>query len=130
MPQDPSQPSSPGSEPNQPDPDADEFEQALAEVEENLQLLRERYEQIQRDRLRQAELQHRRERIKKSLRQDSNRQTLKAELKQIQEQLETIELNLESRLFSWGSLKEPFWQAVRFGGLGIIIGWILKSYAG
>jgi hypothetical protein len=130
MPQDPSQPSSPGSEPNQPDPDADEFEQALAEVEENLQLLRERYEQIQRDRLRQAELQHRREQIKKSLRQDSNRQTLKAELKQIQEQLETIELNLESRLFSWGSLKEPFWQAVRFGGLGIIIGWILKSYAG
>jgi hypothetical protein len=130
MPQDPSQPSSPGSEPNQPDPDADEFEQALAEVEENLQLLRERYEQIQRDRLRQAELQHRREQIKKSLRQDSNRQNLKAELKQIQEQLETIELNLESRLFSWGSLKEPFWQAVRFGGLGIIIGWILKSYAG
>jgi hypothetical protein len=80
--------------------------------------------------LRQAELQHRREQIKKSLRQDSNRQNLKAELKQIQEQLETIELNLESRLFSWGSLKEPFWQAVRFGGLGIIIGWILKSYAG
>jgi hypothetical protein len=130
MPQDPAQPSSPGSEPNQPDPDADEFEQALAEVEENLQLLRERYEQIQRDRLRQAELKHRREQIKKSLRQDSNRQTLKAELKQIQEQLETIELNLESRLFSWGSLKEPFWQAVRFGGLGIIIGWILKYYAG
>ena len=130
MPQDPSQPSSSGSEPNQPDPDADEFEQAFAEVEQNLQLLRARYEQIHRDRLRQDELQHRREQIKNSLRQDSNRQTRKSELKQIQEQLETIELNLESRLFSWGSLKEPFWQAVRFGGLGIILGWILKSYAG
>jgi hypothetical protein len=60
----------------------------------------------------------------------SNRQALQTELKQIKEQLETIELNLESQLFSWGSLKEPFWQAVRFGGLGVVIGWILKSCAG
>ncbi|MGL4619237.1 MAG: DUF2203 domain-containing protein, partial [Chroococcidiopsis sp.] len=45
-------------------------------------------------------------------------------------QLETIEVNLESQLFSWGSLKAPFWQAVRFGGLGVIVGWILKSFTG
>jgi len=35
---------------------------------------------------------------------------LKAELQQIQQELETIELNLESSLFSWGSLKAPFWR--------------------
>ncbi|MBD0342554.1 MAG: DUF2203 domain-containing protein, partial [Microcoleus sp. Co-bin12] len=55
---------------------------------------------------------------------------LKQELREIEKELETIELNLESRLFSWTSIIGPFWQAVRFGGLGILIGWILKSYAG
>jgi len=101
----------------------------LSEVERSLQALKERYAQVQRDRQRQAELQQRREQVRRELRQSSNRQALQAELKQIKEQLETIELNLESQLFSWGSLKEPFWQAVRFGGLGIVIGWILKSCA-
>ncbi|MGB5961040.1 MAG: DUF2203 domain-containing protein [Coleofasciculaceae cyanobacterium] len=125
MPPDPSPPSSS----HEPDPGETEFEQALAEVAENLQSVRDRYEQIKGDRIRQKELQHRRERIRKSQKQNGNSSSLKAELKQIQEQLEIIELNLESSLFSWRSLKEPFWQAVRFGGLGIIIGWLLKSYA-
>lgn len=129
MPQEPSQSSSAGSEPNQPDNGADEFEQALSEAEQSLQLLKERYAQVRRDQHRQAELQQRREQVRKELRTDSNGRSLQAELKQIKEQLETIELNLESRLFSWGSLKEPFWQAVRFGGLGVVVGWILKSCA-
>lgn len=130
MPEDPIQPSSPGSEPNPLDVGADEFEQALSEVEQNFQALKERYEQVRRDRARLAELQHRREQIRPSLRQSSDQQALQAELKQIKEQLETIELNLESRLFSWKSIREPFWQAVRFGGLGVVMGWILKSCAG
>jgi chromosome segregation ATPase len=130
MPEEPSQRSPSGSESNQPDVDADEFEQALAEVEQSLQSLKERYDQVKRDRSSQAELQHRREQIKRELRSGSNRGSLQTELKQIKEQLETIELNLESQLFSWGSLREPFWQAVRFGGLGVVIGWILKSCAG
>lgn len=129
MPEDPLERSSPGSEPNQPNAGADEFEQALLEVEHSLQALQERYQQVQQDRRRQAELQHRRERIRKDLSQTRNRQVLQNELNRIKEQLETIELNLESQLF-WGSLKEPFWQAVRFGGLGVILGWLLKSCAG
>jgi hypothetical protein len=124
MPLDPSPPS-----PHQPDPGDTEFEQALAEVAQDLRSLRDRYEQIKGDRIRQEELKYRREQIRPQ-RQGDNNSTLKAELKQIQEQLEIIELNLESSLFSWRSLKEPFWQAVRFGGLGMIIGWFLKSYAG
>ncbi|HEY9597737.1 MAG TPA: DUF2203 domain-containing protein [Cyanophyceae cyanobacterium] len=129
MPQDSSQPSSPNSEPNPPDSNLDEFEQAFADLEQSLQGLKERYEQVQRDRTSRDELQQRRDDIRRELRQTNNRQALRAQLKQIQEQLETIELNLESRLF-WGNLKEPFWQAVRFGGLGIVIGWVLKSCAG
>lgn len=130
MPQDPSVPSADDSGSNQEDTDTDEFEQALSEVERSLESIKARYNQIERDRQRQAQLQHRREEIRKSLRKTNNRQALQAELEQIKGQLEIIELNLESQLFSWGSLKEPFWMAVRFGGLGIVIGWILKSCAG
>ncbi|MEQ9671732.1 DUF2203 domain-containing protein [Coleofasciculus sp. G2-EDA-02] len=118
------------SDPNQQNPDAEEFEQALSEVERSLLALKERYAQVQRDQQRQAQLQHRREQIRGSGRQIRNQPALKAELRQIQEQLETIELNLESQLFSWSAFQEPFWQAVRFGGLGIVIGWLLKSCAG
>jgi hypothetical protein len=55
---------------------------------------------------------------------------IKAEFLQIQNQLQALEINLESRLFSWNSLREPFWQVIRFGGLGVIIGWLLKSCVG
>ncbi|MEG4804416.1 DUF2203 domain-containing protein [Microcoleus sp. ARI1-B5] len=106
-----------------------EFVQALEAVERSLAAVKERYTQIQVDRQRQAELGHRREDVRQSLRQNPLPQ-LKKELREIEQELETIELNLESSLFSWGSIKQPFWQAVRFGGLGILIGWMLKSYAG
>lgn len=129
MPQDSSQPSADDSNPNQHDTDTDEFEQALSEVERSLESIKARYNQVESDRKRQAQLQHRREEVRKSLRKTNNRQALQAELEQIKAQLDIIELNLESQLFSWGSLKEPFWMAVRFGGLGIVIGWILKSCA-
>ncbi len=117
----PSQPFLPSSEENQ-EPD---FEQELLEVERSLLSLKERYTQVQADKSLKAELQ---QRLKK-LRQNKL-PGMKAELRQIKQQLEVLELNLESQLFSWGSLKKPFWQAVRFGGLGVIIGWILKSFAG
>ena len=106
-----------------------ELEQALAEVEGILANLKERYAQIQQDKQRKIELKNRIEDVIPQLHQTRS-QELKEELKQIKAELETIELNLESRLFGWGSLKEPFWQAVRFGGLGVILGWILNSFAG
>ena len=112
-----------------PGDDESEFIEALAAVERSLAAVKERYTQIQVDRQRQVELGHRREEIRQSRRQNPLPQ-LKQELREIEKELETIELNLESRLFSWASIIEPFWQAVRFGGLGILIGWILKSYAG
>lgn len=109
--------------------DESEFARALQETEQLLTRLKDRYEQIERDRQRQAELSYRREEIRQQVRRNPLPE-LKEELQQIQQELETIELNLESSLFTWGSLKEPFWQAIRFGGLGILIGWILKSWVG
>ena len=103
----------------------DEFERMLYDVERSLVDLKERYAQVKLDRQRQAELQQHLKQVKKEL-NGKRSPRLKAELKQIQEQLEALEVNLESQLFSWKSIKEPFWQAVRFGGLGVIVGWILK----
>jgi len=123
MPQQPSKlnPETPG--------DESEFVQALETVERSLAAVKERYTQIQVDRQRQAELGNLREDVRKSVRQNPLPE-LKKELREIEQELEAIELNLESSLFSWGSIKQPFWQAVRFGGLGILLGWVLKSYAG
>ncbi|HBK95865.1 MAG TPA: DUF2203 domain-containing protein [Microcoleaceae bacterium UBA10368] len=123
MPQQPSKlnPETPG--------DESEFVQSLETVERSLVAVKERYTQIQVDRQRQAELGNLREDVRKSVRQNPLPE-LKKELREIEQELEAIELNLESSLFSWGSIKQPFWQAVRFGGLGILLGWVLKSYAG
>lgn len=104
----------------------DEFERSLFEVELALDALKQRYAQVQRDRQQQAELQQRLKQVQQQL-HDRRLPQLKTELKQIKQQMEALEINLESQLFSWSSLKEPFWQAIRFGGLGIVVGWILKS---
>ncbi|GAP99449.1 hypothetical protein [Leptolyngbya sp. NIES-2104] len=97
------------------------FEQALEKVERSLFDLKDRYAQVQRDEQQLETLQER----KANLQSQRKSLTLKAELREIEQQLEELELNLESRLFSWSGLKEVFWQAVRFGGLGIAIGWSL-----
>lgn len=51
------------------------------------------------------------------------------QLLEISDRLEQIEAEIESRLLSWSSFSEPFWQVVRFTGLGIVIGIILRSCA-
>jgi putative cell wall-binding protein len=100
-----------------------EFEQGLEEIEQALIALKERYQQVKRDRNLQAELQQHAEKLRQSKLPE-----MKVELKHILQQLEVLEINLESRLFNWRSIKDPFWQIVRFSGLGVIIGWFLKSY--
>ncbi|KPQ37458.1 MAG: hypothetical protein ACLFM4_11470 [Phormidium sp.] len=86
-----------------------ELEQELEALERAFEAFRERYKQVKGDRQQQ--------------------QTLQQQLQQIQQQLQDLELRLESQLFSWRELREPFWQAVRWLGLGIVVGWILKSCA-
>jgi protein subunit release factor A len=107
-------------------PDEPDFEQTLQEVERSLQALKARYAQVQADQQQQQDLQQRQTHIQRQLRQTRSR-PLQAELKRIQKQLEELETALESQLFSWRGLKDLFWLALRFGGVGIIIGWLLKS---
>jgi len=95
---------------SQPPEDENQWENRLQQAEQTLIQLRRRYYQIQRDRDRKEEIE--------------------AQIQQLQSELESLEYELESSLVSWKDLQEPFWLAVRFGGLGIVIGWLLKSWAG
>jgi hypothetical protein len=45
------------------------------------------------------------------------------EVMRLQAAADSFELELASRVMSWQHLQEPFWQAVRFGGLGLLVGW-------
>jgi len=120
----------------------DEFEQALREVEHSINTLKQRYTQVQQAQHHQTELQQRQQQIRPEWDKNQSPQ-LEKELIEIREQLQELEVTLESALLSdrhlkaifWeglrrGLLGEVFWQIVRFGGLGIVIGWILKSCAG
>lgn len=117
-------PQEPSHNPDESLSDELDFEQALASVEQSFQALKSRYVQVQQDQQAQLQVQRRRSELKQQLRRSPTPE-LQAELKQIQNRLDELEINLESRLFSWESLKEPFWQIVRFGGLGVVIGWFL-----
>jgi predicted RNase H-like nuclease (RuvC/YqgF family) len=112
-------------------PDSDEseqsFEEILETVERSLQELKERHAQIEQDQPLQKELEARSQTMRSQLRQ-SKSSRLKLELRKIEKQLEELEFNLESRLFSWAGFKEVFWQAIRFSGLGIAVGWSLAFY--
>lgn len=107
----------PSEDPNLQSTSDPQWEQTLEEVERSLGELKARYAQVQRDRQRQTHLKQR-------------QQQLATELKHLQAQLEALEIELESRLFSWKTLREPFWQAVRFAGIGVLVGWLLKSCTG
>jgi predicted RNase H-like nuclease (RuvC/YqgF family) len=108
--------------PNNPELD---LSQEIEEVERSLQELQERYFQVQQDREQKAQLQQRLQSLAQNVPETWE---IKSEIRRIKQQIGLLEVNLESQLFSWSSLKRPFWQIVRFSGLGVVIGWLLKSY--
>lgn len=104
----------PSQEPTTSEQDQADFEQNLIKVEESLQSLKARYTQVKTAQQTQAELKQRLAR-------------LQLEKEKIKEQLENLEVELESRLLTWSSQSEIFWQIVRFLGLGLVIGFALKA---
>ncbi|MBD2100235.1 DUF2203 domain-containing protein [Leptolyngbya sp. FACHB-261] len=106
---------------NAPDPGSEDnwslLSSQIQEVEQSVQELRERYAYAQANQSQQAEIKQR-------------SVELQAELDHLRRRLEELDFELESRLFSWRDLKEPFWQAVRFGGVGFVLGFLLKSCTG
>ena len=50
------------------------------------------------------------------------------ELAQMQDRVEALKVTLESHLLSWREMREPFWQVVRYVGLGLVIGWFMRGW--
>ena len=97
-----------------------ESNQILDEVERSLQKLQVRYNQVKQDYLTRSQLKER----QRELKAKSDSKPLKTELRAIQQELDDLELSLESVL-----LPDIFWQVVRFVFLGIAIGWFLRLWA-
>lgn len=93
------------------------FDADLSQLETSVQVLRQRFELIR-------ELQGQQQQLEQQLQTTG---LSPDEINQLQQRLADLELQLESQLFDWRSLREPFWQALRFGGLGVVIGWLLHS---
>ena len=136
--------------------DWSDLEIQLQETRESLDAVEHRLHQVRRELHEKQELQAQQENIRAQIqsiadaqphkknnsrnskvRRNSRRsplnpiqESLHQQLQEISDRLEQIELDLESRLISWSSFNEIFWQIVRFVGIGIIIGIILKSCAG
>ncbi len=130
--------------------DWSDLETQLQETKELLGEIEQRFHQVRRDSIEQMDLLQQKQNIQTQIQQTNSKirrrptpnhsesaihknavhNELYKQLQEISDRLEQLEADLESRLLSWSSLREPFWQIVRFGGLGVVIGVILKSCAG
>lgn len=52
---------------------------------------------------------------------------IEAEAERLAQQTADLEAAIASQVFSWQPLQEIFWQAVRFGGLGLVLGWLMRG---
>ncbi|MCS6814854.1 MAG: hypothetical protein NZ772_14965 [Cyanobacteria bacterium] len=100
------------------------FESALEATTQQLHDLRRRYDRLKAD-------QHHYDQLHQRLQATEQRSTvtpltdLHHELRELRQQLIDLEIQLESQLFSWDGFSDLFWLAIRFGGLGILLGWLL-----
>jgi hypothetical protein len=119
--------------------DTSEFDisEAIANIEASLEKVKTRHQQIILDRAKKEELENRQQEIKDLKKENNYQDSIKSELHYIEKELTEIEMRLESELFQISPLveilltilTEPFWLMVRFGGIGVILGWFLKTYS-
>ena len=100
--------------------DLSDFATALEETHKDFDALHQRYDEV-----REAFVQ--RSQLQSTITQGH---LPKAELNRLKKQLETLEETLENQLMTWNNLKEPFWQVLRFVGLGLVLGWFLRGWFG
>jgi peptidoglycan hydrolase CwlO-like protein len=109
-------------EPSQPNESSEdqEFLDALQEAQKTLNGIRDRYHQVTEATEKRSELRAQYNRTQGELRRHRTKE-LQQELKQLKTKLSELEIVFESRLV------DPFWMAIRFGGLGLVIGWVLRA---
>ncbi len=100
--------------------DLTDFATALEETSKDFQALRQRYDEVYDAFTQRAEVQAR----------ITQGYLPKAELNRLHKQIKTLEETLENQLLSWNNLKEPFWQVLRFVGLGLVLGWFFRGWFG
>ncbi|MBE9069623.1 hypothetical protein IQ260_23540 [Leptolyngbya cf. ectocarpi LEGE 11479] len=100
--------------------DLTEFATALEETTKDFQALRQRYDDVREAFFQRADAQAK----------ITQGHLPRAELKRLRSQIETLEETLENQLLTWNNLKEPFWQVLRFVGLGLVLGWFLRGWFG
>jgi uncharacterized alpha-E superfamily protein len=110
-----------------------EIELQIQETSELLESVNQKFDEAKatdRDRqnlnLQQQAIEHKLK-TKLNLRQ---RQELKSQLQTIQTSLEDIDTAIAAQLVTWSSFKEPFWQIVRYSGLGFLLGILVKGCVG
>jgi len=111
----------------------DDIATQIQQLEQDLQEIKQRLELVRQAQIDRTVFEIQQDKLKADLGKTQNSQDqadLKAQIAQIQTQIEIAEVEIESRLVSWQSFREPFWQIVRFGGLGILLGVLIKSCAG
>lgn len=92
----------------------------ISAIETELAALKARYHQVQADEALRITLQA--QHLDLSSLRPATPDT-QAELKTLTTQLDELEMRLESRLLSWLGIRQYFWQLVRFGGVGLLLGW-------
>jgi hypothetical protein len=111
------------------------FYQEIAHLEAKISLLKQRYQQVQDDDATWTALQERQQVVAARGQSLAGQQELQ-EIADLEEKLEnqlltTLEQVLESHQTgaAWQHLfQDLFWNAVRFGGLGLLTGWGLKTW--
>ncbi|WP_310488872.1 hypothetical protein [Chamaesiphon sp. VAR_69_metabat_338] len=103
-----------------------DFDREIAELETAIATLKRRQTEIELAERERIVLERQSNELKHK---GSKQPEAKQELAQIKSRIEQLDLTLESRLLNeWKLMWEPFWQAVRFGGLGIAIGWFISTW--
>lgn len=117
----------------QSDSSPDQWQEIESQIEETETLLAEVKQKFEAAKITDNDrqnLQIRKQELERKLQTRLNlqqRQELKAQLQTIQTQLEDIDTAIAAQLITWSSFKEPFWQIVRFGGLGFLLGILVKG---
>ncbi len=101
-----------------------EVDQALNEVEQSLRELENRYQQIKQDWQKKSDLLAEKQSLEQVKSNNWQKDPVKTQIRQVQKELDRLELNLESVL-----LPDLFWQVIRFVGIGVLVGWGLKELA-
>lgn len=107
-----------------------EFEQALDSLSEKLTGLRQRYSDICADQARLEALNHDIQQHQANTQRETQQTVdpeLTATLEALQREFNELEAQFEGQFMSWDGIGTLFWQIVRFGGLGLVLGWGLRS---